>query len=134
MKITSKIATIAAAAVIVVGGSVAGVVAMNAGNEPEPKTTVKVEQKREAPVADVVEEQPAEISPEPVVEPAPAPVVEPAPAPAPPPVPAPAPSGAASGTPLPMVEKAPGYFDFADPTTFCASKSGATIGGVPSCA
>lgn len=99
--------------------------------------------------AKIVQEQPKtvdlepEVTPEPTQEPvAPAPAPEPAPAPAPvappppppAPKPAPAPSGAASGTPLPMEDKGGGYMDYADPTTFCASKGGTTINGVPSCA
>lgn len=95
--------------------------------------------------AKIVQEQPQtvdlepEITPEPTQEPiAPAPAPEPAPveAPAPPPAP-PAQSGAASGTPLPFYpsddpENASGG-SYADPGSFCASKSGSTVGGVPVC-
>lgn len=99
--------------------------------------------------AKIIQEQPAvvdlepEVTPEPTQEPvAPAPAPEPAPvveAPAPPPPPAPpaAPSGAARGTPLPFYpssdpQNANGG-DYADPGSYCASKSGSTINGVPQC-
>lgn len=131
MKTSEKVTAGIGGVILAVAATFSGIAIANPATDDAPAKIIQ----EQPPIVDLEPEVTPAPTQEPV-EPAPAPEPEPVvePVAPPPPPPPPAPSGAGSGTPLPMVDWGGGYMDYADPTTFCASKSGSTINGVPSCA